>query len=110
MGSEAARIGAAWAFRPVWTRRDSPLKSGVRYVDAGQQWPILNKESPCQKVLLRAQDAAGGHRSGCVTEPPQRQVPASRQAVGLPEGQILMESKKGVMPWRSVPSCRPTPH
>ena len=26
------------------------------------------------------------------------------------KSQILMESKKGVMPWRSMPSCRPTPH
>ena len=27
--------------------RDSPLNSGVCYVDAGHQWPILNKEIPC---------------------------------------------------------------
>ena len=49
-------------------------------------------------------------REHCATEPPQRQVPASRQIASPAEGQILMESQKGVMPWRSMRSCRPTPH
>ena len=30
--------------------------------------------------------------------------------LALPEGQILMESRKGVTPWCSMPSCHPTPH
>ena len=33
-----------------------------------------------RRVLLRAQDVAVGHRSGCATEPARRKVSASRQA------------------------------
>jgi len=50
---------------------------------------IQQEEPMLEKFFLRAQDAAGGHRSGCATEPPQRQVPASQQAASLSEGQIL---------------------
>jgi hypothetical protein len=36
-----------------------------------------------EKFFSELKEAAGGDRSGCVTEPPQRQVPAAQQLLAL---------------------------
>jgi hypothetical protein len=68
--------------------------------------PMLEKFLSAPKTLLEAIEA------GCATEPSQGKFrpPDKLLALLKAKSQILMESKKGVMPWRSKPHCRPTHH